>query len=125
MYFGTITHHVKDPSGDLWHVLYDDEDSEDYDAKDLKKSLNLYKTEHVNDKKSRVTAVAAAEEEDEDDDARPAAEEAPAEAEPVAAEAPEEDEPTAPEAPADVSLDADSELPAALEEPVDDSASLS
>jgi len=38
----------------LWHVRYDDDDNEDYDAKDLKKALNLYKANINKDKKNRV-----------------------------------------------------------------------
>ena len=56
-YYGTITKYIAAPSAkddDLWHVLYDDDDSEDFDAKDLKKALALYKQKSKGDPKARV-----------------------------------------------------------------------
>ena len=37
--------------------MKDDDDQEDYDAKDLRKALTLYKSNKVHDKVSRVTGV--------------------------------------------------------------------
>lgn len=57
LYFGTITKFIAPPTSqddELWHVRYDDDDNEDYDAKDLKKALNLYKANINKDKKNRV-----------------------------------------------------------------------
>lgn len=56
-YYGTITKYIAAPTAKddhLWHVLYDDDDSEDFDAKDLKKALALYKQKCKGDKKARV-----------------------------------------------------------------------
>lgn len=62
--------------------MYDDDDSEDYDAKDLRKALNLYKQKSAQDKKKPVEVTVdegAAEEEQEE------AASVPAVAEPAAA----------------------------------------
>jgi hypothetical protein len=43
LYFGTIDYvSVQDDDEVLWHVLYDDDDSEDYDENEVKKQVKLY-----------------------------------------------------------------------------------
>jgi len=44
IYFGTITEYKKEDSMDegFWHVLYDDNDEEEFDANDLSMALDLY-----------------------------------------------------------------------------------
>ena len=39
-FFGTIVRYREDDK--LWRVLYDDQDVEDYDEKELEKALKLY-----------------------------------------------------------------------------------
>ncbi|CAB9525163.1 Type III pantothenate kinase [Seminavis robusta] len=77
VYFGTIKKYIQ-PTGkkdeDLWHIVYDDDDQEDYDAKDLRKAIALYKSNKGLDKVSRVTGVA--EHGAEGDEQSPAAEDA-------------------------------------------------
>lgn len=63
VYFGTITKYITPPTArddELWHVLYDDDDSEDFDSKDLRRALSLYKANIASDKKSRVTESSGA-----------------------------------------------------------------
>ena len=70
VYYGTITSYIPAPSAkddDLWHVLYDDDDSEDFDAKDLKKALNLYRQKEAGDPNVQV-GVASEEQATGDDD---------------------------------------------------------
>lgn len=60
VFFGTIKRYIEPPSGesDLWHVVYDDDDQEDYDAKDLRKAMALYKQKRSEDKMSVVSGIA-------------------------------------------------------------------
>jgi SNF2 family DNA or RNA helicase len=44
LFFGTVTHYVSD--GEVWSVAYDDGDEEEYDARDMKENLKIYK-EHA------------------------------------------------------------------------------
>ena len=70
VYFGTVRKFIPPTTKkdvDLWHIVYDDDDQEDYDHKDLRKGLALYKNNQQDDKVSRVTAVAGIGEDDDDD----------------------------------------------------------
>lgn len=63
VYFGTVKNFIPP---DLWHIVYDDEDMEDYDLKDLRKAIALYKSNQQDDKVSRVSAVVGVGEDDDD-----------------------------------------------------------
>ena len=56
VFFGTIKKYIEPASSepDLWHIVYDDDDQEDYDAKDLRKAIALYKTKRFKDKASHI-----------------------------------------------------------------------
>jgi hypothetical protein len=72
VYFGTVKKFsppATKKDGDLWHIVYDDDDQEDFDYKELKKAVALYESNQKDDKVSRVTAVAGI---GEDDDDKPA-----------------------------------------------------
>jgi hypothetical protein len=60
VFFGTIKKYIEPGAGefDLWHIVYDDDDQEDFDSKDLRKALNLYKQRRSEDKASKVDAIA-------------------------------------------------------------------
>lgn len=52
IFYGTIDAFVGTPDSPLWHVKYDDDDEEDYDEKDIKKALKLYKSARGGDEKA-------------------------------------------------------------------------
>jgi hypothetical protein len=69
VFFGTIKNFISPTMKndvDLWHVVYDDDDQEDFDHKDLRKAIALYKSNQQDDKVSRVSAVAGIGEEIDD-----------------------------------------------------------
>mmetsp|Transcript_7947 Transcript_7947/g.23553 ORF Transcript_7947/g.23553 Transcript_7947/m.23553 type:complete len:147 (-) Transcript_7947:281-721(-) len=56
MYFGKIASYDSDADGvdgGLWHVVYDDGDEEDYEKKELRKSLKLYEKQKGKDPKKK------------------------------------------------------------------------
>lgn len=131
VFFGRVKRYIEPTSGedDLWHIVYDDDDQEDYDGKDLRKAVALYKTKRSEDKVSKVKEIEGldaenqakpkptrdtAEEEEEENDAPAAEDETAAEAPAADADAPPAEDAAAPtdDAAADATAPTD-EAPAA------------
>eukprot|EP00594_Rhizosolenia_setigera_P012803 CAMPEP_0178973692 /NCGR_PEP_ID=MMETSP0789-20121207/21894_1 /TAXON_ID=3005 /ORGANISM="Rhizosolenia setigera, Strain CCMP 1694" /LENGTH=452 /DNA_ID=CAMNT_0020661647 /DNA_START=530 /DNA_END=1888 /DNA_ORIENTATION=- len=51
LYFGTVVKFLT--KAQLWHIVYDDGDQEEFDEKDMKKALDLYESEKASDPKQK------------------------------------------------------------------------
>jgi hypothetical protein len=63
LYFGTIDYVVRDEDEILWHVMYDDDDQEDYDIRQVRQALKEYeehKAKDPNPKTDKVDGAAEA-----------------------------------------------------------------